>query len=224
MRKIPLALGVILIFAAVFLLNQGTQILIPLAENFGLTSHYHQLNVVLPSTLFSVPASNYTYTSANLGSDSEATGSLQVSNGREVAFYILNEGNFSLWQRGRPSAVIVAQPVVILYNFTFTPATAGKYFFIFDNQDNSPHTVLFNLSTVENVSVVSPFVQYADFELLIIGTLFSYVGIRGGAKKPPAPSHPDISPEISGWKCKFCGTINEDFNAQFCRNCNRSRG
>ena len=193
--------------------------LVPFAENFGLTSHYSNVNVVLPPTLFNVPASNYTFTSVNLESTSEVLGSLQVSNGRQVAFYVLNQGNFSLWQRGRPTAVIVAQPVAISYNFSFTPTAAGEYFFIFENQDNIPHTLLFYLNEVENLTVVSPFVQYAGFEALAIGLLLSYVGARSGGKKAP----PQSAPEVSGWKCKFCGTINEDFNVQFCQSCDRSR-
>jgi hypothetical protein len=221
MRRIPLALGLVLILAAVFLLTQGTQILVPLAGNLGLTSHYNTEDIVLPPTLFSIPYTNYTYTSADLGSTSEVTGSLQVSNGRQVAFYVMNQGNFSLWQEHRPSAVVLAQPVAISYNFTFSPPASGEYFFIFDNQDNSPRSLIFNLSVVENVTVLSPYVQYAGFELLLVGACLTYLGLRGGRKKvapEPAPT-----PKVSGWRCKFCGAVNEDYTLQFCGKCARSR-
>ena len=221
MHRIPLILGLVLILAAVFLLTQGTQMLVPFVGSLGLTSHYSTEGVVLPPTLFSIPSSNYTYTSAELGGGTEVTGSLQVSNGRQVAFYVMNQGNFSLWQRGRPSAVVLAQPVAISYNFTFSPPAPGEYFFIFDNQDNSPRSLIFNLSVVENVTVLSPYVQYAGFELLVVGAGLSYLGLRGGRKKS-APE-PAPTPEVSGWRCKFCGTVNEDYALQFCGKCDRSR-
>ena len=221
MRRTALALGLVLVLAAVFLLTQGTQILIPLSESFGLNSHYNKQDVILPPTLFSVPASNYTYTSTSLQSGSEVTGSLEVSNGRQVAFYVMDQGNFSLWQRGRPSAVVLVQPVAISYNFTFSPPEAGTYYFIFNNQDNSPRSVSFTLSVVENLTVLNPFVQYAGIELLLIGAGLSYLGLKGGRKKPPPEPVP--TPEASGWKCKFCGAVNEDYTLQFCGKCDRSR-
>ena len=217
MRRTSLAIGLVLVLAAVFLLSQGTQMLVPLSESFGLNSHYYKQNIVVPPTLFSIPASNYTYTSTNLQSPSEVTGTLQVSNGRQVAFYVMDQGNFSLWQRGRPSAVVLVQPVAISYNFTFSPPEAGTYYFIFDNQDNSPRSVIFTLNVVENLTVLNPFVQYAGFELLLVGVGLTYLGLKGG-KKAAEPA-----PEISGWKCKFCGAVNEDYQAQFCGKCDRSR-
>ena len=218
MRRTVLAFGLLLVVAAVFLLNQGPQVLVPIAGTLGLTSHYVKETVILSPTLFSIPSSNYTYTSANLSSSSQVTGSLQVSNGRQVAFYVMNQGNFSLWQRRLPSAVVLFQPVAISYNFTFSPPTAGTYFFIFDNQDNSPRSAVFNLNLIEDVAVVSPFVRYAGLEVLIVGAVLSYLGLRGGRKATPPPT------DLSGWKCKYCGAVNDDSTAQFCASCDRSRG
>jgi len=221
MHRTAIGIGLLLIVAGGFLLIQGTQLLVPLAETTGLTTHYVQENVILPPTLFNVPSSNYTFTSASLSGNSEVTGSLQVASGRQVAFYVMDEGNFSLWQQGRPSVVLLAQPLAMMYNFTFSPSTTGTYFFIFDNQDNGARSVIFSLNSIENVTVLSPFVQYAGFELLIIGVALCYLGVKIGKKEAPPPPTP--APEIIGWKCKFCGTVNEDYNAQFCSNCNRSR-
>jgi hypothetical protein len=134
----------------------------------------------------------------------------------------MNQGNFSLWQRGRPSVVVLVQPAAISYNFTFSPPAAGTYFFIFDNQDNSPRSLIFSLSVVENVTVLSPYVQYAGLELILIGAVLSYLGLRGGRKQRAPPPAPEVS-EVSGWSCKFCGAVNEDLQAQFCSKCDRSR-
>ncbi|HUK49484.1 MAG TPA: hypothetical protein VLV18_00500 [Terriglobales bacterium] len=221
MHRTALVIGVLLIFTGLLLLNQGSQFLVPIAENTGLTSHYARATVILPPTLFSVPSSNYTFTMVNLNPSVQVTGSLQVSNERQVAFYVMNEGNFSLWRQGRPSAVLIAQPVVISYNFTFTPSTAGHYFFIFDNQDNGPRTVIFNLNTIENVTVLSQFVQYADLEVLLIGIVLTFLSLKGGKKERPKTQK--IVQETTGWKCKFCGALNTDPNGQFCTSCERSR-
>jgi hypothetical protein len=45
--------------------------------------------------------------------------------------------------------------------------------------------------------------------------------LRGGRKKSAPESVP--TPEVSGWKCKFCGAVNEDYTLQFCGHCDRSR-
>jgi hypothetical protein len=221
MHRTGLAIGVVMILAGVFLFNQGTQLLVPIAETAGLTSHYVNETAILPPTLFSVPSSNYTFATANLNPGMQVTGSLQVSNARQVAFYVMDEGNFSLWRQGRPSTVLLAQPVAISYNFTFSPPSTGTYFFIFDNQNNGVQTVIFSLSAIENVTVLSPFVQYAGFELLLVGIVLSYLSLRGGKKGKQ--DRKEQSPEVSGWKCKYCGTVNSDLNSQFCSNCGRSR-
>ena len=44
---------------------------------------------------------------------------MEVADGHEVAFYVMDEGNFSLWRAGEPSAIILARPTVISSNFTF---------------------------------------------------------------------------------------------------------
>ncbi len=217
MRRKTLTLGVLLIIAGVLLFQQGTQVLTPLADITGQASHYTQETVILSPTLYSIPASNYSFVSEDLSSGSQLVGSLQVAEGREVAFYVMNEGNFSLWRTGHPSALVLAEPIAVSYNFTLSPSVAGTYYFVFDNQDNSPRTVIFTLSSAQSVTALNPLLQYADFELLLIGVILSFLGLRGGKKK----SKP--SPVVeSGWKCKFCGAMNEEALA-FCVKCGRSR-
>lgn len=217
MRRKTLTVGVFLILAGVLLFQQGTQVLTPLADITGQASHYTQETAILSPTLYSVPASNYSFVSEDLSSGSQLIGSLQVAEGREVAFYVMNEGNFSLWRTGRPSALVLAEPIAVSYNFTLSPSVAGTYYFVFDNPDNSPRTVIFSLSSAQSVIALNPLLQYADFELLLIGVILSYLGLRGG-KKTSKPS-PVVE---SGWKCKFCGATNEEARA-FCVKCNRSR-
>jgi hypothetical protein len=217
MRRKTLTLGVLLIIAGVLLFQQGTQVLAPLADITGQASHYTQETVILSPTLYSVPASNYSFVSEDLSSGSQLVGSLQVAEGREVAFYVMNEGNFSLWRTGHPSALVLAEPIAVSYNFTLSPSVAGTYYFVFDNQDNSPRTVIFSLSSAQSVTALNPLLQYADFELLFIGVILLFLGLRGGKKK----SKPSPIVE-SGWKCKFCGAMNEEERA-FCVKCDRSR-
>jgi hypothetical protein len=206
-----------MIIVAVLLFEQGTQVLTPLAGLTGLSSHYTTETVILPPTLYSIPASNYSFVSEDLSSGSQLVGSLQVAEGREVAFYVMNEGNFSLWRTGHPSALVLAEPIAVSYNFTLSPSVAGTYYFVFDNQDNSPRTVIFSLSSAQSVTALNPLLQYADFELLFIGVILLFLGLRGGKKK----SKPSPIVE-SGWKCKFCGAMNEEERA-FCVKCDRSR-
>lgn len=216
-RRKTLAVGVFLLLIAIVLFEQGTQVLTPMAEVTGLSSHYIEESAILPPTLYSVPASNYSFVSEDLLSGTHLLGALQVADGREVAFYVLDEGNFSLWRAGRPSMLALVELVAISYNFTLSPTISGTYYFVFDNQDNSPRRVIFSLSSARTVTALNPLLQYADFELLLIGIVLSFLGLRGGMKKSK------LSPVVeSGWKCKFCGALNEERLA-FCVTCCRSQ-
>ncbi len=212
-----MTVGIFLILVGVLLFEQGTQLLTPLADIAGQTSRYTQETVILSPTLYSVPASNYTFVSEDLTGGSQVVGSIQVEENLQVAFYVMNEGNFSLYSTRQPSKPVLAEPTAILYNFTFSPSVSGTYYFVFHNQDNSPRTIIFSLSSVQSVTALNPLLQYADFELIFLGVILSFLGLRGGKKKPkPSPV------TESGWKCKFCGTMNGEERA-FCVKCDRSR-
>jgi hypothetical protein len=217
MRRKTVTVGALLILVAILLFEQGAQALTPLAGFTGLSSHYTQETVILSPTLYSIPASSNYSVSEDLSSGNQLIGSLQVAEGREVAFYVMNEGNFSLWRTGRPSVLVLVEPIAVSYNFTLSPAVTGTYYFVFDNQDNSPRTVIFSLSSAQTVTVLSPLLQYASFELLLLGAVFSFLGLRGGKRK--------VKPSavvVSGWKCKFCGASNEEKRV-FCVKCGRSQ-
>ena len=217
MRRKTLTVGLLMIIVAVLLFEQGTQLLTPLAGLTGLSSHYTTETVILPPTLYSVPASNYSFVSEDLHSGSQVVGLLQVAEGLEVAFYVMNEGNFSLWRTGHPSALVLAEPLAVSYNFTLSPTVTGTYYFVFANQDNNPRTIIFSLNSIQTVTVLSPLLQYASFELLFLGAVFSFLGLRGGKKK--AKPSPVVE---SGWKCKYCGTLNKEDHV-FCVECDRSK-
>jgi hypothetical protein len=218
MRRGTFTVGILFLLVAFFVLEQGPVVLTPLANIAGLSSHYAKESVILPPTLYSIPASNYGVVSAELESGGQVTGSLEVADGREVAFYVMNEGNFSLWRAGRPSVLVLAKPIAISYNFTFSPSSTGTYYFVFDNQDSNTHVVIFSLSTVQNVTVLNPLVQNAGFELLLVGALLSFFGVRGGKRKAETGRVVE-----SGWKCKFCGALNEAEEHAFCIKCGRSQ-
>jgi hypothetical protein len=220
MRRKALTLGLILILAAVFVLEQGAQVFAPVAEVAGLGSFETQENTILPPTLYSVPAANYSFVSQDLTAGAQYVGAVQVAGGRQVGFYVMDEGNFSLWHEGRkPPALTLAEPIVTTSNFTVSPTSSGTYFFVFDNQDSSALDVVFSLSSVRTVLVLSPFVQYAGFELLLLGVILSAFGVRGGKRKK------DEKREIeTGWECKYCGARNAQEDRSFCVVCRKAQG
>jgi hypothetical protein len=211
-----ITIGLLLVLGGFFVLDQGTQVLIPVAEVSGLLSYVRSETSVISPTLISIGPSNYSFLSADLKANVQVQGSLQVGDGREVAFYVMDDGNFSQWRLGRPSAVILAKPTAISYNFTFTPKEAGEYYFVFDNQDTSHRTVVFNLNLIKDNLALSPLLEYVGYELTALGILLSALGLKFGKKREP------ITPSVAGWKCKFCRAENTG-NQTFCSKCGRSQ-
>jgi len=217
MHRSVLTIGLLSVLIGLFIISQGPQVLTPVAESLGLVSHEQNENAVIAPTLVTVTPSDYSFLMADLKADVQVKGSLAVGDAKEVAFYVMDESNFSEWRAGRPSVVIAAKPLAISYNFTFTPIVGGTYYFIFDNQDTTRRTVLFSLHVVNNRIVLSPIVEYSGHLALIIGLLLSSLGIKAGRKKPEAEV-----PSVPGWKCKFCGAANT-CDEMFCTECGRSK-
>ena len=221
MRRRTLTLGVLLVLLAIFVLEQGAQVLTPLAEVAGLTTQYTKYDVVVPPTLYSVPAANYSFALESLPGGGQYVGSLEVADGRQVGFYVMNEGNFSLWRFGRPASLVLDNPDAISYNFTFSPSLSGTYYFVFDNGENSPLVVVFALSSVQGVVVLNPFVAYVGYELLFVGVVLSFFGLRGGGGKGETKRKARTGG--AGWKCKFCGAKNVGAEPTFCAKCGRAQ-
>lgn len=191
--------------------------LVPIAGVFGLTSLSRTETPILPPTILSVPASNYTYLSTYLNGNNEVTGAVEVTGGREIAFYVMDAGNFSQWRNGRPSTIILVRPEAVSYNFTFTSITDGTYYFVFDNQDTTRHDVVFSLSAVKTATILNPIVELAGYETLALGIVLFLMGVRRRRR--------NIKPtreRIPGWKCKFCGAENVS-KLTFCGSCGRSQ-
>jgi hypothetical protein len=217
MHRSVLIIGLLLMVAGIFVLNQGIQILSPIAQMFGLASHVQTERLLLPPTLLSVPASNYAFLPADLQGGVSVRGSLQVSGAQEVALYVMTEGNFSLWRAGQPTAILLAKPVAIAYNFTVTPQATGTYYFVFDNQDTTKRVVIFSLSVVQDTIVLSPSVEYAGYEVFAVGVVLFAIGARTGRRKPEPKKIKE-----TGVRCKFCGAhIAQD--QMFCEKCGRSQ-
>jgi hypothetical protein len=214
-RKI-LTIGLLLLLAGVFTLEQGPMFLGPIAQTLGLASHSQTEVPILPTTILAVPSTNYTSLPADLRGGTQVEGALEVAGGQEVAFYVMDAGNFSRWRAGEPSAIILARPTVISSNFTFTPTTSSTYYFVFDNQDAARRVVIFSLNTVENVTLLSPIIQFAGYEILLVGIILCLVGIKSGQK------HTASSDQTGRWKCKFCGAKNNR-DLEFCAKCGRSQ-
>ena len=220
MRRKTLTLGILLILAAFFVLEQGVQIFAPVAEIAGLSTHYTKEDVILPPTLYNVPAANYTFAPVTLLDGRQYVGSLEVADGRQVGFYVMDAQNFSFWRAGRPASLILANPNALSYNFTLSPSLSGTYYFVFDNSENSPLSVVFAVSSTQNITVLSPFVQYVAYELFFIGVVLSFFGLRGGPKKTETKQFAQTAE--AGRKCKFCGARNVG-EAAFCAKCGRAQ-
>jgi len=211
---------VILILVGIFVLEQGPQVFAPVAEIADLSTQYTKEVAVIPPTLYNVPAANYTFTSESLEAGRQYEGSLNVGGGHEVGFYVMNAGNFTLWRASQPASLTVDNPNAISYNFTFSPTSSGSYYFIFENQENSPLVVVFSLSSLLDITVLNPFVEYAGYELLLLGIVFSLLGVSGGGGRRAEAKR--VGRAESGWKCKFCGARNAG-NEQFCGKCGRAQ-
>jgi hypothetical protein len=218
MRRFPLAIGILLILAGLLTINQGTDVVRPLAETFGLASHLKSETVLKAPTLLTVAPGNFTFLAVDLTGEIQVSGSVEVAGGGDVGFYVMNEGNFSSWRAGRPSVIVIAKPSAGFYNFSFTPNIDGTYYFVFDNQAGTGRReVVFALNSAKDVIVLNPAVEYLGFELLAIGTLLAVLGIRTGKRKLEPKAVP-----VETWTCRFCGTENA-LDRMFCRKCERSR-
>jgi hypothetical protein len=197
-----------------FLVYEGVQMLTPLAEDIGLVSHVPTQENLVPQTLLSVAPSNYTFIPVSLQSGVAVSGAFQVADSREIAFYVMDEGNFSMWRAGHPSAVVIVKPVAISYNFTFATPAAGTYYFIFDNQDTSSRrTVIFVLSTVEDTVVPNPYFDNAGYIAFALGIVLLAIGAKTGGPKR-------IREEVV--RCKYC-RAKLTKGETFCAKCGRSQ-
>jgi len=152
-------------------------------------------------------------------------GMIQLEGESQVGFYVMNGGNFSQWRHGNPSTVVFAEPDVTTYNFTFTPVESGVYYFIFSNQDSSRKNLIFTLSTVTYTMAPSPFIQHADFELVLLGILLTVIGIKTGKKPKKSWKEHEVTASKEAnplTECKFCG---KDLppGELFCSSCRRSQ-
>ncbi len=223
-RKKILTFGILLVLVGVYLILQGPQILTQVAETLQLAAHYETHAAIIPTTLVRVAPSNYTFLSANLRGNILVKGSLQVADNREIAFYVMNQGNFSLWRQGHPTQVILVSPATLYYNFTLTPKEDAPYFFIFDNHDPSSRVVIFNLTSIGTAITLSPIVQYAAYEAIAIGILLCVAAVRTGRGKNQTERKRPLekTPEVPAWRCGYCGAENRG-DVTFCATCGRSQ-
>lgn len=216
MNRSLLIIGILLMVAGLFVLNQGAQILTPIAELTGLASQVPTERPIIPPTLLTVPASDYAFLPANLPGGVTVQGSLQVGNGQEVAMYVMDEANFAQWQAKHTGQVLLARPMAMSYNFTISPSVSGTYYFVFDNQDTTKRVVVLSIGVLENTTVVSPFIENAGFELFGIGIVFFAIGARIGGK-PTTEEGPE-----TGVRCRFCRT-KVPKGETFCPKCGRAQ-
>jgi len=220
MNRSLLVLGIVFMLAGFFFLNQGVRVLAPVAQLAGLASQVQTEEPVLPPTLLTVPALNYNFLPADLQGGVSVKGTLQVSNGQEIAMYVMDQENFAQWQTRHTGAVLLAELLAISCNFTITPKVAGTYYFIFDNQDTTKRVVILSLSVIENSIVVSPLIEDAGYGVFALGILFFVVGARIGKKKPKHQEPQKTTAPGTG--CRFCGAQLASGQV-FCAKCRRAQ-
>ena len=216
MNRSLLIIGLLLMVGGIFLLNQGVQMLTPIAELTGLASQVQTERLILAPTLLTVSASNYSFLPVTLQVGVTIEGSVQVSNGQGVAMYVMDQANFAQWQTRHTGQVLLAEPMVMSYNFTITPKATGTYYFVFDNQDTTKRVVIFSISVLEDTTVISPFIQNAGFEIFALGIILFVIGVRIGRKPKP-----EEGPE-TGVRCRFCRT-KIPAGETFCPKCGRAQ-
>jgi len=229
MRKSLLAVGLVIMLVGVFVVNEGVQVVVPFAELLGLVSHVQTEKLLVSPTLLTVAPSTFSSVLVDLSGGVRVMGSLQVGAGQEVGFYVMDEGNFTLWRAGQPSSVLLAKPIAITYNFTITPKSTGGYYFIFDNSDTTRRVVIFSLSAIENTTVLNPIVDYLGYLLFALGIVLFAIGARTGKRKPKpevqikreAPTKTEAKPETAV-RCKFCGA-QVPKGEKFCLKCGRAQ-
>jgi len=217
MNRSLLVIGLLLMVAGFFVLNQGTQMLTPVAELTGLVSQVQTERPIVPPTILTVPPSDYAFLPATLRAGVTAKGGLQVGNGQEIAMYVMDERNFAQWQAKHTGEVLLAQPMVISYNFTISPKATGTYYFIFDNQDTTKRVVILSISVLENTTVISPIIENAGFELFALAIVFFAIGVRTGKRKPKPQDV--LETRV---RCRFCGAKIGTGEA-FCAKCGRAQ-
>ena len=213
MRRTILTIGLLLTLTGAFVMIQGIQMFTPIISVFGMITYAQVANPIITSTLITVPPANYSYLSANLDANVPVSGTIQVEAGQEIGFYVMDEGNLSLWRAGQPASILLARPATISSNFTVTPPATGTYFFVFDNPANDGRVVVFDVGSTRYVPVLPAFIEYADYELLTVGFLFIILGLKTGKK----------SGSKSGiQRCKYCSGKMK-LNQPFCPECGRSQ-
>lgn len=218
MRRAVLTVGIVLLLVGVLTIYNGPEALTPIAAAFGLVTYTTTETPILAPTLLNVEPGNYSDFTVYLERNTKAAGSFSVSGGREIALYVMDAGNFTRWQSGQPSAVVLAIPSASVQNFTFSAHATDSYHFVFDNGDSSRRVVIFSLSLTQTEIVLHPVVEYLGYLLATFGVILVIFGVRGGGREPEQVIRP-----VQRWICQFCGADNSA-DETFCSQCERARG
>jgi hypothetical protein len=212
-----LTIGIILLLVGAFTVYNGPEVLTPIAAIFGLITPTAIETPILAPTLLNVEPGDYTDVIVHLEANVKTTGSFTVSGGREIALYVMDQGNFTRWQSGQPTAVVLAIPAASVENFTFSTRASDSYHFVFDNVDSSRRVVIFSLNLTRENIILHPVIEYLGYLLVVFGLILAIFGVRGGRERPKPAAVP-----VRTWACPFCGTENSVDDA-FCSQCERAR-
>jgi hypothetical protein len=105
----------------------------------------------------------------------------------DIKLMVFDADNYQKWSSGQQSDFMFSAEKQGQFNFTFTTANAGVYYFVFDNRASlfKKYVILsVGYSEVTISHVPDPRVPYIGWALAVVGGIVLVIGL---AKKPPIP-------------------------------------
>lgn len=188
MRRRILTVGVILLLIAVYLLL-SPDVVETLARTFGALRTTQRNEPIVKHTLLRVAPSNYSYISQIFSTqkftEQRFTGNISVGGDQSIDFYVMNQGNFTLWLNGQPASVSVSALSAKNYTFALKLDRADTYYFVFDNTySHDGKNVIFSLLLEEQTQEVDPTVNYLVVPLFsVVAVILVVYGATGPKRK-----------------------------------------
>ena len=104
---------------------------------------------------------------------------------QSIDFYVMNQGNFTLWLNEQPASVSVSALSAKNYTFTLKLDRADTYYFVFDNTySHDGKNVIFSLFLEEQTQEVDPTVKYLVLPLIsVVAVILVVYGATGPKRK-----------------------------------------
>jgi len=187
MRRRILTVGAILLLVAVYLLL-SPDVVETLARTFGAVRTTQRDEMIVAPTLLRVAPSNYSYISQIFSTqeftEQHFTGKISVGGDQSIDFYVMNQGNFTLWLNEQPASISVSALSAKNYTFTLKLDRADTYYFVFDNSySHDRKNVVFSLLLEEQTQEIDPTVNYLVLLFSVVAVILVVYGATGPKRK-----------------------------------------